>query len=690
MNAESKISSAHLQRSAYLYIRQSSLHQVLENTESTERQYALRRRAVVLGWPEARVVVIDHDQGQSGASAADREGFQRLVADVGLGKAGIVMGLEVSRLARNCADWHRLLEICALTNTLILDEDGVYDPGHYNDRLLLGLKGTMSEAELHILKARLLGGVLNKARRAELKMPLPVGLVYDEDEHVQLDPDQQVQQSLRTFFATFARVGTAWSVMQFFRHQSLKFPRRNPAGSGDIRWEELTLGLALQTLHNPRYAGTFCYGRQRSAKGADGRKRWHVLPREEWRFVKHQAHPGYITWDEFVANEQRLRENRQCHGAGEHQAGPPREGPALLQGLVLCGKCGRTMTVRYHHRGDRLTPDYVCQKECIEAAKRVCQCIAGGSIDDAVGAHLVKAITPLALEAALNVQAEIQTRRTEAARLRRQQVQRAEYEAEQARVRYLRVDPNNRLVADTLETRWNEKLRLLAETREEGERQEQLDSAQLSAEQKDRIRALAAEFPRLWHDPQTPDRDRKRMARLLLEDVTLRREQDCLVQLRFKGGATHELRLPLAKTAAQMRKTSAEVVARMDQLLDEHTETKVAQLLNQEGWRSGEGHAFTARLLRNVQAAYQLKSHCDRLRANGWMTAEELAAALHCSSTTVKYWRSCGHVPAVLTESMPGYLYKTPAESFLAQIRERQRKYSRKAITCSQSLSSAV
>jgi len=478
--------------------------------------------------------------------------------------------------------------------------------------------------------------------------------------------------------------------VQFFRHQGLKFPRRNPAGSGDIRWEELTLGLALQTLHNPRYAGTFCYGRQRSTRGVDGRRRWHVLPREEWRFVKHQAHPGYLTWDEFIANEQRLRENRQAHSADERQAGPPREGPALLQGLVLCGKCGRRMTVRYHHRGGRLTPDYLCQKESIEAAQCVCQSIAGGSIDDAVGAHLVQAITPLALEAALQVQTEIQTRQADAARLRQQQVQRAEYEAEQARIRYLRVDPNNRLVADTLETRWNEKLRLLAETREECEKQERLDSAQLSAEQKERIRALASEFPRLWHDPQTPDRDRKRMARLLLEDVTLRREQDCLVQLRFKGGATHELRLPLAKTTAQLRKTSPEVVARMDQLLADHTETEVAQILNQEGWRSGQGHAFTTPLLRKVQATYKLKSHCDRLRANGWLTAEELAAALQCPPTTVKYWRSQGYVPAVLTESMPGYLYKKPAESFLAQIRERHRTYSHKAITCSQSPSSAV
>ena len=237
MNAEAKVTSGHLQRAAYLYIRQSTLHQVLENTESTERQYALRRRAVALGWPDDQIVVIDHDQGQSGASASDRAGFQRLVADVGLGKAGIVMGLEVSRLARNCADWHRLLEISALTHTLILDEDGVYDPAHYNDRLLLGLKGTMSEAELHVLRARLIGGVLNKAQRGDLKLPLPIGLTYDDDNHVELDPDQQVQESLRTLFATFARTGTARQTMQSFREQDLKFPKRC---RGEILWRSLT------------------------------------------------------------------------------------------------------------------------------------------------------------------------------------------------------------------------------------------------------------------------------------------------------------------------------------------------------------------------------------------------------------------------------------------------------------------
>ena len=279
MNTESKVTAAHLQRNAYLYVRQSTLRQVLENTESTQRQYALRQRALALGWTEERIVVIDHDQGQSGASTVQREGFQQLVAEVGLGKAGVVMGLEVSRLARNCADWHRLLEICALTGSLILDEDGLYDPGHFNDRLLLGLKGTMSEAELHVLKARLRGGILSKAQRGELKMPLPVGLVYDESQRVCLDPDQQVQTSLRHFFATFQRTGSAWATVQAFRQAKLKFPKRGQAGSGDLAWQELTLAVTLDTLHNPRYSGTYVWGRFRVDQMA-GRKTPRRLPQE--------------------------------------------------------------------------------------------------------------------------------------------------------------------------------------------------------------------------------------------------------------------------------------------------------------------------------------------------------------------------------------------------------------------------
>ena len=673
MNAESKVTAKHLQRAAYLYIRQSTLRQVLENTESTDRQYALRRRAVALGWPEERIVVIDHDQGQSGASASEREGFQRLVAEVGLGRAGIVMGLEVSRLARNCADWHRLLEICALSRTLILDEDGLYEPAQYNDRLLLGLKGTMSEAELHVLRARLIGGVLNKAQRGELKMALPVGLVYEEDKVI-LDPDQQVQQCLRVFFATFERTGSAWATVRTFGRDGLKFPKRGAAGSGEIGWQELTHSMTLDTLHNPRYAGAFCFGRTRSWKDAQGNHHCQQLPREQWRFLKENAHAGYLTWDQFLSNQERLLQNHQACGGAARKAGPAREGPALLQGLVLCGKCGRAMTLRYHHRLGRLTPDYVCAKNYLEKGAPVCQHLPGGQIDADVGHLLVQSVTPLALEVALTVQSEIQQPLAQAERLREQQVQRAQYEAEQARVRYMRVDANNRLVADTLETQWNEKLRLLAQAKEDCQKQQRLDSAQLTEEQRTKILALAEDFPRLWQESTTTDRDRKRMARLLLEDVTLlRREQDILVQVRFKGGATRQLQLPIPKSATVLRKTKPEIIHEIDRLLDEPTESQIAAQLNDHGWHTSAGGRFSTRIVHRLRRAHHLRSRSERFRDKGWLSAKQIAPQIGCQPSSLHYWRQQGLLQGIQLNDRKEFLYEPPREDRVAQIKQRMR-----------------
>ena len=673
MNPESKVTAAHLQRGAYLYLRQSTLRQVFENTASTQRQYTLRRRAVSLGWPEERIVVIDHDQGQSGASTVEREGFQRLVADVGLGKAGIVMGLEVSRLARNCADWHRLWEICALTQTLILDEDGRYDPAHYNDRLLLGLKGTMSEAELHVLKARLVGGRINKAQRGELKLPLPIGLVYDDEDRVAMDPDQQIQQSVRWFFATFQRTGSAWATVRAFRRQGFKFPKRGPGG-GEVLWQELTEGTALDTLHNPRYAGAFCFGRTRAWKDAEGKVHIRELPREQWRFLKTQAHPGYLIWEEFGANEQRLLDNHQAHGGGESKAGAAREGPALLQGLVICGKGGRVMTVRYHRRKAGLVPDYLCQKQRVEGTQALCQQIQGAELDAAVGRLLVESVSPLALEVVLNVQAEIQSRLDGAERWRQQQAQRAQYEADHARVRYMRVDPNNRLVADTLETRWNEKRRRLAEAKEECEQRRKLDAVQLTDEQKARVRALASDFPKLWRDPKTTDRDRKQRARLLLEDVTLRRDRGVLVQLRFKAGATQQLRLPLPQHAWDRRRTGAETIREIDELLDRHTEGQVAPALHRRGWVTSCGRPFNTWRIRRLEPTHNLKSRYDRLREQGLLTIEEMAGLLDCPTQLVYPWRYLGLIEGVCVNDLGERLYKRPAENVIAPIKNRQRR----------------
>ena len=403
-----KVNAGHLERNAYLYIRQSTLQQVIENTESTRRQYQLRSRAVALGWPEQRIVVIDSDQGQSGAST-DREGFQRLVGEVGSGHAGIVMGLEVSRLARNSSDWHRLLEICALSDTLILDEDGIYDPAHFNDRLLLGLKGTMSEAELHVLRARMQGGYMAKARRGELRIPIPVGLVYDAADRVQLDPDRQVQDAVRALMAVFRRTGTAAATVRTFVDQGMRFPGRPPHGPrmGELVWQELTYSRALDVLHNPRYAGAYVLGRTRQRKLPNGQRTTRVLARKDWSVLLHDWHPGYISWDEFEENQRRLKENN-WRTRGTAGTTPPREGPALLQGMVLCGLCGHLMAVRYYQREKRRTPWYYCARGPAERASENCQQIPGGGIDETISRLVVEVMSPMALEVALSVQDELQ------------------------------------------------------------------------------------------------------------------------------------------------------------------------------------------------------------------------------------------------------------------------------------------
>ena len=476
----SKVTADHVRRDAYLYVRQSSLHQVLEHTESTKRQYGLRQRAVALGWSEDRVVVIDADQGQSAAGGVERAGFQRLVGEVGMGQAGIVMGLEVSRLARNSTEWHRLLEICALTDTLILDEDGIYDPAHFNDRLLLGLKGTMSEAELHVLRSRLRGGVMNKARRGELKMPLPVGLVYDGADRVVRDPDGEVQESIRVFFEMFRRTGTASATVRQFRAEELLVPTRLRGGphKGEVVFRALEHTRALRILHNPRYSGAFVFGRTRTRPTPGGGTCRRQLAREDWEVVIPQAHEGYITWEEYEDNLRLLRENSQAFGSDRRRS-PPREGPALLQGLVVCGRCGLRMTVRYNvHRGVQV-PTYMCQRMGIERGEPPCQRVPGGELDEAIGSLILEAVTPLTLEVALAVGDELRVRAEEVDGLRRQHVERTRYEAELAERRYRRVDPDHRLVADTLEADWNHKLRALAAARETYERQRKEDQGLL-------------------------------------------------------------------------------------------------------------------------------------------------------------------------------------------------------------------
>jgi DNA invertase Pin-like site-specific DNA recombinase len=673
MSYDSKVKADHLNRSAYLYVRQSTLRQVLENTESTHRQYDLRQRAIALGWSEERIVVIDCDQAHSGDSALQRDGFQQLVGEVGLSRAGLVMGLEVSRLARNCADWHQLMQICGLTNTLILDQDGLYDPSDFNDRLVLGLKATMSEAELHILKSRLHLGILSKAQRGELIVRLPTGLVYDPAQRVVLDPDQQVQQTFRHFFDTFRRCGSAWSTVTIFSKEGVKFPRHRSDGSGELIWEPLRHMAALRTLRNPLYAGAFCFGRWRRWKDAQGNEHRATVPQDQWKVLIKDAHPGYITWETFEENQRRLRQNQQA--PVQQRASPPREGPALLQGLVICGVCGRRMTVRYHRRGAQLSPNYVCQKIGVENAQPICQDVSGGVVDEAVGKLIIESVSPLALEVSLQIQQELQSRLAEVDRLRRQQLERAQYEADQARVRFMRVDPNNRLVADTLEGLWNEKLRLLAQTKEDYEKKRQSDQQPVTQEQQQQILALSQDVPKLWNDPKTSYRDRKRMARLLVEDVTLRREGALITaQVRFKGGATKSLALPVLLTVWELRKTKPEIVAEVDRLLDTMTDSEIAAELNRHGWRCSVNHdPFTSRAVMILRWTYKLTSRADRLRAKGMLDIHQLADLLGTKPNLVDYWRVKGLLRGVRVNDMKEYYYERPDAQAVQTIQRRTR-----------------
>jgi len=652
-----KVKPEHLKRDAYLYIRQSTPRQVLENVESGKRQYALRQRAIALGWPAERIVVIDHDQGQSGSSAVDREGFQKLVAEVGAGHAGLVIGLEVSRLARKSSDWYHLLEICAFTDTLILDEDGLYDPAHFNDRLLLGLKGTMSEVELHVMQARMRGGLLSKAQRGELQLPLPVGFLYDPQGQVILDPDQQVQQSIRILFQSFRRLGSAGAVVKAFRDAKLLFPHRPRGGpqDGELLWVKLSITQVLSVLHNPRYAGAFVYGRTRIRRTLQGVQQ-ERLPQEKWHTLLLNAHPGYIGWDEYQENQRRLQENAHALGP-ERRKSPPREGPALLQGLVICGICGERMKVIYHVRAGRRVPDYLCDGRTVNDPQPMCQWISGKDVDEAVGDLLLEIVTPTAIEATLAVQQELQTRLDEVERLRKQQVERARYEAELAQRRYMRVDPDNRLVADTLEADWNRKLRVLQGAQQEYEQQCQKDGIAIDEELRSRLHMLTTDFPRLWCDPNTPDRERKRLAHLLLEDVTLIKREQLLIHIRFPGGASRTLELPRPRRATA---TQQPVVAEVDRLLDDHPHEAIANILNSRGLVSGYGKPFTGRMIGRMRIKYGLKSRFERLRARRLLTLDEMAQRLGIGTEQLKTWRVVGLVRAHLCNDKNEYLYENP------------------------------
>jgi DNA invertase Pin-like site-specific DNA recombinase len=663
-----KVRRDHLQRDAFLYVRQSSMRQVLENTESTKRQYQLRERALALGWISEQIRVIDCDQGCSGSSDAGRDGFQQLVAEVSLGSAGIVMGLEVSRLARNNADWHRLLQLCAFTDTLILDQDGLYDPGAFNDRLLLGLKGAMSEAELHVLKSRLQQGMLNKARRGELKVPLPVGLAYDELDRVVLAADSQVRETVERFFAAFRRLRSASAVVKEFRRQDIKVPHYSRTGPKNSRviWGELTHSQALRILHNPRYAGAFAYGRMRTRRSPDGRMRYYKQPLEQWTCLIQDAHKGYISWDEYQANQRILNTNAEAFTSDRRP--PPREGPALLQGILLCGRCGKRMTVRYHQRQGQLRPQYMCQRDKVENGRsNDCQRVPGAAIDQAIGQLLATMVNRQNIDIAIAVQHELQARLDEADRLRYRQVERCRYEADLARRRYSKIDPDKRYVAEVLEAEWNDKLRALDEAQCTYEVARKRDAATLNQEQTKVLKTLVSDFSSIWQDDTLSHRDRKRIVHLLIEDVTLLKGAQLTCHIRFKGGKNRTVNLPLPQRAWEQRQTPPEVVKAIDKLLDDHPEYKIADMLTARDIRSGTGQPLTLEHIMRIRLAYGLVNRWTRLRKRGKLRAIELSEKLGVTMSKVHRGRVLGLL--TVHEYRKGrYLYDDPGPGFLDRV----------------------
>ena len=594
-----KIQSTHCDRIAFVYVRQSTPLQVIENRESTERQYHLRERAIELGWPSSRVEVIDEDQGRSGSTAAHRTGFQRLTAEVVLGKVGIVLMLEASRLARNNSDWYRLIEICGVSGTLIADESAVYNPREPNDRLLLGVKGTLSEAELFTLRTRLYEGRWNKARKGLLHFPLPVGYVQTATNNWILDPDTQVRERLDYVFDSFRRHGVVRAVVRDLKEQGLELPTRLTAkeGYGSLVWKTPTLSAVIRILHNPAYAGAYVYGRweylsdRRSPK--TGKASAHARSMAQWPVKIPEHHPAYVRWEEFVKNQEQLRENWSHEG----NRGVPREGRALLQGIVHCGVCGRRMSVQDRTAKEHRSPSYVCGRGYQDGDEKTCQCMTSRPVDAAVVEVLLAAVSPISLRVATQVLDQVEQDLIAQRRQRELQLEQARYEARLAQRQYDAVDPSNRLVAGELERRWNEKLERVAQLERTYAQAERDAEWNLTAQERAAITELSRDLPAIWRAETTTNQERKKLLRMAIESVQLdgvSQIGQVEVQIRWRSGTITSLIVNRSKPGEGSLKTPAEAVSRIHEMAQRRTYAEIAAVLNRAGLRSAFGRRFTS------------------------------------------------------------------------------------------------
>lgn len=600
MSERSKLGASHLHRQAFVYVRQSSQAQLERNVESTERQYALVGRAVELGFDRCQVVVIDEDLGISGSGLSERSGFARLTAEVALGHVGLVLGLEASRLARNNADWYRLLDLCGVTDTVIGDADGLYHPGSFNDRLLLGLKGTMSEAELHVLRARLDGGIRNKAARGELRRGLPVGLVWGEDDgEVLLHPDEAIRGAIAVIFERFTELGSARQVWLWLRREGLRFPLRTST-LAEIRWVVPSYHQVHGVLTNPVYAGAYAYGKTRRERYVDehGQPRTRIrhLPRADWTVLIWEHHPGYVDRETFEANQQRIARNTRprAHEPG----GAVREGAALLQGVAVCGRCARKLAVHYGGRGGR--PGYHCPgSTLVEGRGQWCLRVGGVQIDEAVSAAMLAALTPAGVKAALQAAESLEADHDAALGQWRLQIERARYDAQRAERRYRAVEPEHRLVARGLERDWEQALGALSTAEAELERRAHARPKTLTAQEREQLLGLGADLGRVWSAPTTTDRDRKQLLRTLIEEVIVdvaREQRRATLTVRWRGGAISELVVALPRRQPTIR-TDEDTIALLARLAAHYDDATIAGILNRQDRRSATGERFTAQIV---------------------------------------------------------------------------------------------
>lgn len=659
-----KIQSFHQLKMACIYLRQSTMYQVMHNQESTDRQYALKHKALQYGWDASRIRIMDGDLGQSGSHTTGREDFKSLVAEVSMSNVGAIFVLEASRLSRSSADWNRLLELCSLTQTLIIDQDGCYDPSQFNDQLLLGLKGTMSQAEMHLIRARLYGAKLNKAKRGELRFPIPVGYIYDDEGNITFDPDAQVCHVIQLLFSVFKEKQTAYAVVHYFGNNNILFPKRSYGGrwKGKLLWGRLTHERVLNILKHPFYAGVYTFGRYKSFKKINPQgeiiTRLQRQPMEQWPVMIKDHHRSYVPFGEYESNIQQLQANT-VKTPDHILAGPPREGATLLQGLLVCGVCGRRMTIRYAVN-NVIVPTYECNGRKRQGLTG-CSCFAfrADTVDPLIEQKLIEVLKPANVSIAINALSEIEKRNASLDKHWQMNIQRCQYQADIAQRRFEQVDPANRLVAASLEKNWNQELEKLSLATNEYQQHQNQREAEYPSHKRKEVVALAKEIPTLWART-TNIKDKKRIVRLLISDITVtkdRKTKTLFLNIRWQAGPLQQIQVTLPPNAADKIRYSQTMVEKVRNLTMQYgDDKKTIAILNQQGIMGAKGKPLTRDMIQWIRFKHNIKMPI--LKSKDEFTVGEVGAIFNISSQMVYYWIKNKYVTA----------RKTPSNTLLIKI----------------------